>query len=101
MSFGACFGALVRKYREMQGISASELAKAALGDEAKRSRISELETGKVKNPHAKTVDALRLYLNIPQDEIDACRTATQTAPVPTSTWTNISIPRQIPSSLKH
>lgn len=72
-NFGARFGALIRKYREAQGLSAGELAETALGDSAKRSRISEIENGKVKRPHARTIDALVGYLVIPQAEVDACR----------------------------
>lgn len=75
-SFGAKFGQLVRRYREAQGLSAAELALAAFGDEAKRSRISELENGKVKRPQAKTISALQVYLNIPQKEVDGCRKPT-------------------------
>ena len=46
-SFGARYGALVRKYRTAEGVSTSELALSALGAAAKRSRISEIENGKV------------------------------------------------------
>ncbi len=85
-SFGVRFGQLIRRYREMQGLSASEVARDALGDEAKRSRVSELENGKVANPRAKTIDAFVVYFNIPREEVDACRTppspATDTGPSP-------------------
>ena len=72
-SFGERFGALIKRYREAQGLSSGELAEMALGDAAKRSRISELENGKVKRPHAKTIDLLVGYFNIPQTEVDTCR----------------------------
>ncbi len=86
MTFGVRFGELVRRYRETQGISSTELAEAALGDKAKRSRLSELENGRVKNPHAKTIDKLVQYLAIPQEEIDACRQPIQQpTPLPTDT----------------
>ena len=81
MTFGVRFGALVRRYREAQGLSAGELAAAALGDEAKRSRISELENGKVARPQAKTIDALVGYLAIPLAEVDACRKPVEAPPV--------------------
>ena len=77
--FGARFGRLVLKYREAQGLGPEELANEALGDGAKRSRIWELENGKVARPQAKTISALQVYLNIPQCEVDACR---QDAPSP-------------------
>lgn len=50
MSFGARFGTLVRSLRDGEGLSSGELARRALGDEAKRSLISNLEIGKVKKP---------------------------------------------------
>lgn len=73
MSFGARFGQLVRRYRELEEKSAKELALAAFGDEAKRSRISELENGKVANPQAKTIYALCKVLGISPEEVEACR----------------------------
>lgn len=75
MTFGVKFGALVKRYREAQGLSAGELAELALGDKAKRSRISELENGRVGRPHAKTIDALSNYLAIPLEEVDRCRSS--------------------------
>jgi len=71
LSFGERFGHLVRRYREAQGLSSGELAIEAFNDEARRSRISELENGKVSRPQARTIDALRIALAIPQEEIDA------------------------------
>lgn len=73
MNFGSKFGRLVRRYREAQGLSSGELAELAFGDTAKRSRISELENGRVARPHAKTIDALTSYLAIPIEEVDECR----------------------------
>ena len=75
MTFGVKFGALVKRYREAQGLSAGELAELALGDKAKRSRLSELENGRVGRPHAKTIDALSNYLAIPLEEVDRCRSS--------------------------
>ena len=73
MSFGERFGALVKERRELQGLSATELAKAVFEDASKRSRISELENGKVKNPHATTIAPLAGYLGISEEELKACR----------------------------
>lgn len=72
-SFGEKFGKPVRKYRESEGIDAAELAFRALGSKSKRTRISEIENGKVKKPQAKTVNALVDALDIQQEEVDACR----------------------------
>lgn len=73
LSFGEKFGLLVARYRESKGWSGEELADKALGDTDKRSRISELETGKVKRPRGATINKLKTTLNIPQAKIDACR----------------------------
>ena len=73
MNFGVRFGALVKRYREAQGLTGRELALHALGDHAKSSRISELENGKVARPLATTIDALVGYLAIPIEEVDTCR----------------------------
>jgi hypothetical protein len=37
-----------------------------------KARISDIETGKISNPHAKTVDALCVALNISREERGAC-----------------------------
>jgi len=42
-------------------------------DEAKHSRISDLENGKVNRPQAKTVEALTNYFDFTTDQIEACR----------------------------
>jgi len=46
-----------------------------------KSRISELETGKIGNPQTKTVDALCVRLNISREERSACY-STSTASLP-------------------
>ncbi len=91
MSFGVRFGRLVRRYREAQGLTATELAEAALGDQAKRSRISELENGRVNNPQAPTIDKLALHLAIPQEEIDACRGPLETPGLPPNLLENLAL----------
>lgn len=63
----------MRKHRTAQGLSLAETAALAYGDEAKASRISELENGRVNRPHAKTVSALSRALKIPEDEVSTCQ----------------------------
>lgn len=68
-SFGARFGHLVRDKRVLEGLSQDDLAsKCAMY----KARISELENGKIRNPQAKTVNALCLALGISTDERRAC-----------------------------
>ncbi|MEM6465659.1 MAG: helix-turn-helix transcriptional regulator, partial [Pseudomonadota bacterium] len=81
-SFGARYGALVRKYRTADGFSTSELALRALGDAAKRSRISEIENGKVANPRAETIAAINDVLGIDIEEVEALRADPTPRPVP-------------------
>lgn len=72
MSFGARFGQLVKRRRGIEGMSLKDLAIAAFDDEGRKSNLSDLENGKIKNPQAKTVDALVVALNIPAEELSAC-----------------------------
>lgn len=67
------FGRLVRVYRERQGCTGAEVALKALGDAAKRARLSDLENGKVKKPHAKIVNALVDFFDMAEEEVEACR----------------------------
>lgn len=69
-SFGEIFGKLIREKRGIEGLTQQQLAVAAFRDEGKKTRISELESGKVKNPHRKTVDLLCSYFQITKDELD-------------------------------
>lgn len=69
MSFGERFGDLVRKKRAVEGLTQQALAVRAFGDEGSRTRISELENGRVSKPHAKTVDALVVGLGINESEL--------------------------------
>lgn len=48
-----------------------KLAAEACGDESYKSRISEIERGKVASPHQKTVDALVRALGIPLETVQA------------------------------
>jgi transcriptional regulator with XRE-family HTH domain len=68
-SFGVQFGRLVRSKRAVEGLSQDALA---LRSELTKSKISELETGKIGNPQSRTVDALIVALNITDEERAAC-----------------------------
>jgi transcriptional regulator with XRE-family HTH domain len=70
--FGVLFGRLVREKRGVEGLSQDGLADKA---ELTKARISDIETGKIANPHAKTVDALCIALDISRDERAACHSA--------------------------
>jgi transcriptional regulator with XRE-family HTH domain len=70
VSFGARFGNLIREKRGVEGWSQDDLA---LKSDLTKARISDLETGKVANPQARTIDALCVALNISREERDACR----------------------------
>ena len=69
-SFGVLFGRLVRHKRGIEGLSQDALAGKT---ELTKARISEIETGKINNPQARTIDALCVALNITREERDACR----------------------------
>ncbi|HEX3496587.1 MAG TPA: helix-turn-helix transcriptional regulator, partial [Methylocella sp.] len=70
--FGVLFGRLVREKRAIEGLSQDGLAvKSGLT----KARISDIETGKIANPQARTVDALCVALNISREERAACHTA--------------------------
>jgi transcriptional regulator with XRE-family HTH domain len=67
--FGPKFGRLVRDKRGIEQLSQDDLAgKTGLT----KARISQLETGRIRNPQAKTVDALCVALAISQEERAAC-----------------------------
>jgi transcriptional regulator with XRE-family HTH domain len=68
-SFGARFGKLIREKRGIEGFSQDALAAKS---ELTKARISELETGRIAKPQAKTVDKLCVALNISREERDAC-----------------------------
>lgn len=72
-SFGEEYGQLIARRRESFGESQMETALAAFGDGSKKSRISELENGKVKRPQASTLAALNAHFDITEDELAACR----------------------------
>lgn len=70
MTFGERFGELVKRRRAIDNLTQEELAHRAFGDISKKTRISELESGKVKNPRASTVDALCVALGITGDYVE-------------------------------
>jgi transcriptional regulator with XRE-family HTH domain len=70
--FGVQFGRLVREKRGIEGLSQDKLA-ATSG--LTKARISDLETGKIGNPQARTIDALCVALNISREERVACYAA--------------------------
>lgn len=70
MAFGQAFGQLIRSKRGIEGLTQQALAVAAFGDERFKTRISELENGKVGKPQTKTIDALVVALNISDDELN-------------------------------
>jgi transcriptional regulator with XRE-family HTH domain len=67
--FGVLFGRLVREKRGIEGLSQDGLAEQA---GLTKARISDIETGKIANPQAKTVDALCVALNISREERAIC-----------------------------
>lgn len=69
-SFGELFGDLIKARRGIEGLTQQALAVLAFGDEGAKTRISELENGKVARPHAKIVDAIITALDISKNEID-------------------------------
>ncbi len=95
MTFGARFGLLIRQKREDEGITAGELARRVWDDEARRSRISDLENGKVNRPQAKTIEALTNYFDFSADEIEACRRQPPQKP----TTANIDLPQELLENL--
>src|SRR6266702_173970 len=72
-SFGVLFGRLIRDKRGIEGLSQDNLAGKS---DLTKARISDIETGKINNPQARTVDALCIALNISKEERDACRVIT-------------------------
>jgi transcriptional regulator with XRE-family HTH domain len=72
-SFGVLFGRLIRDKRGIEGLSQDDLAgKSGLT----KARISDIETGKIRNPRIGTVDALCVALAISSEERNACRAIT-------------------------
>ncbi|MEM0989809.1 MAG: helix-turn-helix transcriptional regulator [Pseudomonadota bacterium] len=77
--FGILFGRLVREKRGIEGLSLDNLV-AETG--VSKPSLSNLENGKIRNPRAKTVDALCVALNISREERNACHPATEAPRLP-------------------
>lgn len=71
-TFGQLLGILVRQKRRAMGLTQMQLAEDAFGTSGKTRRVSELESGSVANPHAKTIDPIINILKITQEEIEEC-----------------------------
>lgn len=74
-SYGQLLGQLIKKRRVTQGLTQLQLSEDAYGDGKRVRRISELETGKVENPHPKTIDPIISVLKISDEEIENCAEA--------------------------
>jgi transcriptional regulator with XRE-family HTH domain len=81
-TYGQALGALILQKRRAVGLTQTQLAEEAYLSAAKTRRISELESGKVANPHAATIDPIIVALKITDEELEAC--AKQAASKPTS-----------------
>ena len=87
-TFGSRFGQLVRIHRGIEGLTQEQLAHLAFGDVSKKSRISDLETGKISSPQQATIDALVVALQLTQDQLRDCRSPSE-----------VELPRAILESL--
>jgi transcriptional regulator with XRE-family HTH domain len=74
MNFAVLFGRLVKARREALGLTQSQLAELALGNEGRQGDISQIERGKGGNPKEETISAIRHTLyNISDEDIEKCR----------------------------
>ncbi len=71
--FARAFGQLVRNYRERRGLTQSDVARLAFGDEAQKARVSDVERARFV-PQANTIKQFADALGIPFQEIQALRT---------------------------
>ncbi|MFV1629444.1 hypothetical protein, partial [Phaeobacter sp. JH203A] len=71
-TFGALLGQLIYAKRKALGLTQLQLAEDAFGTAGKTRRISELESGQVANPHAKTIDPIIITLGISEEEVERC-----------------------------
>ena len=70
---GMRLGLLVKRRRNALRLTQEQLAVEAFGDESKKTRISEIENGKVNNPHPRTIDPVMAVLGIEEEEVESCR----------------------------
>gem|GEM_PF-1079987 len=89
-TFGARFGALIKFKRGIEGLTQEQLAGMAFDAEQLKTRISELENGKVPNPQQKTIDALVVALNISPEELAECRNPPDAPTLPPDLLENLS-----------
>ena len=75
MSFGQRFGALMIEKREKLNLTQISLAEKAFGNRGARTRISEIEAGRVDKPHARTIAKIAAELEISEEEIEGLRSA--------------------------
>lgn len=76
-TFGALLGKLIYSKRKAMGLTQIQLAEDAYNTSGKTRRISELESGKVANPHPKTIDPIIVALGISDAQLEECaKTAT-------------------------
>lgn len=78
-SFGRSLGRLIRRKRKAAGLTQIQLSEDAYLTSSKVRRISELESGKVQNPHAATVDPIIAALGISDEELAQCAEFAETA----------------------
>ncbi|MBE7638241.1 hypothetical protein GUA87_15385 [Sneathiella sp. P13V-1] len=71
-NFGELLGELIYSKRKAIGLTQVQLAEDAYGSTGRTRRISELESGKVINPHPKTIDPIIVTLGISDDELAEC-----------------------------
>lgn len=81
-SFGAALGALIKQKRTILGQTQLQLSEDAYQTPGKVRRISELESGTVANPHARTIDPLIVTLKISDEELAQCVRASNYRPDP-------------------
>lgn len=69
---GEALGQLILQKRRAAGLTQTQLAEDAYETSAKVRRISELESGKVANPHPATIDPIIVALGITDEELERC-----------------------------
>ena len=78
-SFGARFGALVRKKRRELRLTQESLAADVYGSFERKGDISRLENGRVPRPQAHTMQRFAQVLGITTEEIESCYLTRQIA----------------------
>lgn len=78
-SFGQSLGRLIRRKRKAAGLTQVQLSEDAYLTPSKVRRISELESGKVHDPHPATIDPIIVALGISDEELADCAGSAQAA----------------------